>query len=383
MASLKLVLELELKKKPAIDEENTEMDHKIWSRLPQELLLLVLAKLPTLVLAKFRVICKQWKFLLSPPANNFKRISFADISCNPSPAFLIGGLSFAHTKNSVLNDLYLLQSTPLLGAPDAPSLFYICNPVTRTWKMLPPLVELRSRQDFIGLAFDSFRKTFLLITGEYMRHENQNTVVMEMYDSETDSWSKLEINTPISLFPTGEGVYSRGRFYWINQTIVGSMLRLDVAAFNVAERSWDVINQPEHFCYGKLTGYDGNVILVDNKDLSLWKLNEDVKEKEYSWLEFEVFPRNLYEEFGLKKENVVNEFSRQRNPQVGLSYNHSQVVVNSCGWILIHLYQKKLVVVDAEGRTMRSIEGKLLTLFEQAASPLPLHGYEVNNVWWP
>ncbi|GLJ24017.1 hypothetical protein SUGI_0457520 [Cryptomeria japonica] len=185
MASLKLVLELELKKNPAIEEKNTDMGHKIWSRLSQELLLLVLAKLPILAIGKFRVVCKQWTFLLSPPANNFKSISSAVSSCNSSPAFLIEGLSFAHMKNFVLNDLYLLQSAPtsrrhrlsldflgalngsvvtscksLLcyscydkGAPDAPSLFYICNPVTRTWKMLPPLVELRSRQDFIGLDF--------------------------------------------------------------------------------------------------------------------------------------------------------------------------------------------------------------------------------------
>ncbi|GLJ24018.1 hypothetical protein SUGI_0457530 [Cryptomeria japonica] len=134
------------------------------------------------------------------------------------------------------------------------------------------------------------------------------------------------------IFPhKGKGVFQR-KVTLDNQTIVGSMLRLDVTAFNVAERSWDVINQPKHFCHGKLTGYYGNVILVDNKDLSLWKLNEDVKEK------------------------------GQRNPQVsvGLSYNHSQVVVNSCGRILVYLYQKKLVVVDAEGRAMRSIEAKAL-----------------------
>lgn len=164
------------------------------------------------------------------------------------------------------------------------------------------------------------------------------------------------------------------------------MPRNDVAAFNVAEKSWDVIKQPENFCYGKLTGHDGNVILVDDKDLSLWKLNEDAgNEKGYCWLELEVFSRSLYEEFILNQRNVVHSFSRQRNPHVnvGSSYSYSQVVVNSCGWILVHIYQKMLVVADREGRVMRRIKGKLLKVFEQAASPLPLHGYEINNIWWP
>lgn len=238
LASLKLVLELELelKRKPAIKEESSERDDEIWSRLPQELLLLVLAKLPTLVSRKLRVVCKEWRFLLSPPTIIFKSISSAVSPCNTSPAFLIGGLSFTHMKNSVLNDLYLIQSAPtscmhrlstdFLGAfngsvatscksilcflsndkggLEAPSLFYICDPVTRTWKMLPPLVGFRSRQDFIGLLLDSFTRRFILITGGNRRHESQNTLVMEMYDSETDSWTKLEMKAPISLCPTGE-----------------------------------------------------------------------------------------------------------------------------------------------------------------------------------
>ncbi|KAH9309617.1 hypothetical protein KI387_037528, partial [Taxus chinensis] len=111
-SSLKLVLELELLKKPAIKEETIEMNGEIWSGLPQEILMLVLAKLPTLNIGKFRVVCKRWKFLLSPPGNALKRISSAVSPCNPSPAFLIGGLCFSHMKKSVMNDLYLLQSVP-------------------------------------------------------------------------------------------------------------------------------------------------------------------------------------------------------------------------------------------------------------------------------
>ncbi|KAH9302690.1 hypothetical protein KI387_014273, partial [Taxus chinensis] len=68
------------------------------------------------------------------------------------------------------------------------------------------------------------------------------------------------------------------------------------------------------FRCGKLTGYDGNVVLADNKDLCLWKLNEDVKDRGYSWLKLQEFLRILYEDLALKQGSIVNDLSMPRNP---------------------------------------------------------------------
>lgn len=72
---------------------------------------------------------------------------------------------------------------------------------------------------------------------------------MEIYDSGTNGWAKLEItNPPISISPFGKGIYSRGKFYWINNSKVDGirlMFRLDIVAFNITEISWDIIGQPQ------------------------------------------------------------------------------------------------------------------------------------------
>ncbi|GLJ34671.1 hypothetical protein SUGI_0697390 [Cryptomeria japonica] len=377
------------------------MNSEIWCRLPEELLVIVLAKLPTLLTAKFRAVCKQWKFLLSP-SQGFQRIIQFVHPCS-TPAFIICRLYPSHRINSFNNNLYLLQppsnshlhrlSLKIL-APDsinvvascksvlccskdeAPTLFYICNPVTKTWKELPP-PKLR-RYDFIGLAFDGSTRVCILIIGRTLIIGEESNVVVDVFNSQTNAWTKLQMNTVIFVCPLGEGVYSRGRFYWVNSTYLGlNQCRLDVVSLDITKKHWDVIRHPEltdrflsqSFYHWQLTGYDGKVVLVYSKDLRLWRLNEDDREERWSGLP--ELPRSLCSE--VVYTGIVNDFGSQRS---------AQVVVDSSGWICVHLPGNKIVVFDEEGRLMRTIEGRQMAMFTQTR-PTSVRAFEINNVWWP
>ncbi|GLJ24782.1 hypothetical protein SUGI_0473910 [Cryptomeria japonica] len=407
----------ELKRKLAV-EETLEMDVEVWSKLPEELLMRVLSHLPTLIMRKFKIVCKSFNNILLA-----KQIHLS------VPAFLFGGMHGCSSyplihdshdcwyHDSFLHHLYLLQSLPtyplrkltlrflatrgkvvttckslLCYRSDRtpPNLYSICNPITRTWKSLPPPIQLLSETHFIAMAFDPCARRCLLVIGVNNNsggHRNQ--LVMEIFDSQSSTWTKFEMDMPLSICPKGEGVFSRGTFYWINYTTFDQSrspkFRYDVVGYNVEENRWDVIKKPqttidvpefEYQCYYKLTGYDGKIILVDQIDMSLRKLNIEGR-KGPSWSELQAFPRSPYEETvrlrNLWRADVQQNFKRA----------YPQIVMNSCGWVLVHLPGKKIYVYDAEGKMVRTIEGKLLRVFELKGWGIPIHAYEINNAWWP
>ncbi|GLJ24794.1 hypothetical protein SUGI_0474090 [Cryptomeria japonica] len=202
------------------------------------------------------------------------------------------------------------------------------------------------------------------------------------------------MDVPLSICPKGEGLYSRGSFYWINYTPFDQSgrpkFRFDVAAYKVAEKRWDIIRQPqtrsdvpefeyEHRCSWRLTGYDGKVVLVDQVDMSLWKLNIEGCEGP-SWSEFQAFPKSPYKEI----VSLGNFRRADRNPEnSGFIWPHPQILINRCEWVLVHLPYQKLVVFDSEGRMIRSVEGRLFSAFGLEGWRVPIHGYEINNIWWP
>ncbi|GLJ24790.1 hypothetical protein SUGI_0474020 [Cryptomeria japonica] len=343
------------------------MDVEVWSNLLEELLMRVLSHLPTIIMIKFKVVSKS------------RRTEFRQsIKC---PSLFVPWFSYRSYHTDYFKDIETAT----------PSFFYsICNPITRTCKRLPPAIQLRSEMHFIAMSFDTFARRCLLVIGVNNNtggHRNQ--LVMEIFDSESSTWTKLEMDMPLSICPNREGVYSRGSFYWINYTPLDqsrpTVFRYDVVAFNVREKRWDVIKRPqtaidipefEYKCCWKLTGYDGKVVLVDQIDMSLWKLNIELCDKP-SWSELQAFPKSPYEE----RVSCGNKGRANGHPNVTRAY--PRIVINSCGWVLVHIPLKQLVIFDAEGRMVRSIEGKLVRVFELAGWRFPLHAYEINNVWWP
>eukprot|EP01018_Ginkgo_biloba_P028398 Gb_19345 [translate_table: standard] len=208
--------------------------------------------------------------------------------------------------------------------------------------------------------------------------QEQNNTIVEIYDSETNAWTKLQMTTKRSVCPQGEGLYSKGRFYWMNATFLGMIMsRTDVVALNVQDKGWDLVKNPqtpngpysEQMHYWQMTGHDGRVVLVYNKHLCLWKLNEgdDDDATKYEWSVLQILPRWLY------GEQECSDISSQ---------TCVQVVVNGSGWILVFLPKKKMVLFDAEGKVVQSMQGTELAMFTDTC-PTFVRSFEVNNIWWP
>ncbi|GLJ51604.1 hypothetical protein SUGI_1096780 [Cryptomeria japonica] len=410
VSALKSESEMNLKGIIAMNGEQIEMDNKIWSELPEELLILVLSSLPTLISRNFRVVCKRWQDLLLP-SPMFRDIS-STLVPSSSPAFLVGAAYSPHSRKT--HRLYLLDSRPLGVYPfsldflgrgrfsvltsckgilccrssytqGGPTFFYIFNPLTRTSLSLrsPPdpkrLPPYRSSFDFVrylgfyGLAFDSATRSYILVIG-YNNPINgeRNNMEMQIYDSCTNEWTLINMNLSNPIIPSRGGIYSKGNFYWINGDS-SMIITFHVAVFNVANRNWSIIelpSRPENSgdpSHWHLTGSDGNVLVAYKKDLSLWKLDEE----DNSWSELQLFPRSLREE----NMRRLNDHSRRN---LG-----TEVVANSCGWILVYMGGCKMIVFDAQGRIILCIQGKLLEFFHDIGRSWNVFGYEINNVWWP
>ncbi|GLJ24792.1 hypothetical protein SUGI_0474040 [Cryptomeria japonica] len=156
------------------------------------------------------------------------------------------------------------------------------------------------------------------------------------------------------------------------------MFSSDVVLFDVAERHWATIRKPRREdpwdstwaptqCLWKLTGHDTNVVLVHLKDISMWKLNED---EEYSWSELQAFPRILY-------RHDTTTYNHLR----WLRFKHPEVIVNSCGWVLLLMHGSRFVMFDGKGRMELNSKLKLERCYAKSDYRMSLHAYEINNIW--
>ncbi|GLJ51614.1 hypothetical protein SUGI_1096950 [Cryptomeria japonica] len=280
----------------------------------------------------------------------FREIS-STIVPSSSPAFLVGA---TYTPSRRAHRLYILDSQQLAVYPfsldfmgrlhlrvltsckgivccrstylmGGRTFYYICNPVTRTWRNPPPFRNSPPR----------YHSTVL---GSVTRTSTTIVPQLDFYGLAFDSATR--------------------------------------SSFNVAKSNWSIIDLPsrpensDDPYHWSLAGSDGNVFPAYKKDLSLWKLNE---EHNMSWSELQLFPRSLREE----NTRRLNSLSRRS------SFVGTEVVANSCGWILVYMRGCKMIVFDAKGGLVLCIQDKLLDFFDHIGQSWIAYGYEINNVWWP
>ncbi|CAM6025109.1 unnamed protein product [Sphagnum balticum] len=212
-----------------------EMDSRIWSELPHDLIVKILAWLPTPYVVRMRTVCKAWNTLA---------FSADDMRCVPTPEpwLLVCNYSssstFSHTVSALdpvaqkwYTDIPLTlrdsSSTTLgvggAGASAAASsssnntqstdnvqvctsagglllcrseehVLYTCNPLTKSWRQLPPCLAPVG-----GFTFEAFEMDVDASTGSFRiyhdlcRYDESDRCdrMSELYDSETGSWKPL------------------------------------------------------------------------------------------------------------------------------------------------------------------------------------------------
>lgn len=345
--------------------------------LPDDLWRSILARLPVRDVARMRIICKGWKDLL-PPGDALQRID-PNFSVNSIPAFLIqlfwdpqhqetwvielanGGRGINFYKSPSPNGRIVVDACRSIcfcmrNEEDRLDLS-LCNPATRTWRQLPRPAHNDPNWDFNAMTFDAtLRRCTVLLGYNNVEEGGGRLMVLEIYDSESNAWTRVSMRALRFIQPRGKGLYSNGKFYWIIEWNAMYFM----VALAIAERSWTEIRLPEvcrSICHYPaslyLSGCDGGVVLIRYgevpEDIRMWRLNDGEE-----WREDEIW-----------------------RPE---GHEYLSVVANK-GWVMMKTIVDSQMVIY-----LRNLEQKTTDKisFRHIGYPRFFHSaFESNNVWWP
>ncbi|CAM6101836.1 unnamed protein product [Calypogeia fissa] len=308
--------------KMQMKREAATMDENLWGALPQDLLERVLAWLPFVSLFRARGVCKKWKMLV------FSKVFLdlcAEVPCREK-YFLLFPIIGEQIVCSALDTSTLQwhKIPPLsflppqvkyveggaggllffsVNAQIKPVILYVCNPMTRCWRKLPPMTHRRTPL-VRHMVVDKVTNTYKIIVAGNAELSNSGQddhrfLSTEVYDSGTNSWS-ITGSLPPQVDLNWSSAYSNGELYCVANQL-GSM-RLGVITYNVQDGTWsdEVEELPEGFSLAQVVEAQGRVLTVAEhykndivKSIHVLEINLGTRE----WTEISKLPRSLLIEF--------------------------------------------------------------------------------------
>jgi len=187
-------------------------------------------------------------------------------------------------------------------------------------------------------------------------------MVLEIYDLESNAWTRVFMKLPFFVEPHGKGLYSKGRFYWVIKLNVIYFM----VAFSITERCWTKITLPEG-CRNirrwpsslYLSGCDGRVELIQRGEefdcICMWRLNE--VQGTVDWCELQYI---LSQECPLFYKVVANN-----------------------RWMMMVDREMEIYLCNSEIKLTKKISLPSQLHRSVGYSKLFLSAFESNNVWWP
>nr|XP_024375479.1 F-box/kelch-repeat protein At5g15710-like isoform X1 [Physcomitrium patens]PNR54599.1 hypothetical protein PHYPA_008276 [Physcomitrium patens] len=214
-----------------------KMDPEIWSQLPQEMLLDVLARLPYDYIPRLREVCKRWKELLVAKYFTDRIVSVrksqtpfllvcvkrfqAIVAYNParrewrevfiwkkSPNFYI------HSLRAAGGGLLCFEGNVGRKREDGDIRLLICNPISKLWRILPPLPSGIKTSGCVNLVvLENEPNQFKILFTQIHQLHGQRRLVGTLFDSLTDSWTTHSEDTTLeSIY---RSVYVNGSMHYI------------------------------------------------------------------------------------------------------------------------------------------------------------------------
>ncbi|KAL2649467.1 hypothetical protein R1flu_017595 [Riccia fluitans] len=285
--------------------KHTKMDPSLWSALPEHLVERVLARLPIASFFRFRSVCKSWNKLIVSPT--FLQI-YAEVP-SQEPWFWMftdddyrDGSTYDPTLNkwhhlplpSLPSDEVFFPAAAAGGLvclgcyDDGWKRFVVCNPLTRKWRELPPMLNPPFRLYTVGMVVDKESKTFkVLVAG--------TCEIYEIYDSSINCWKKTCILPP--------GFYRWHHSILCNGFLYSRRFQFDgLVAYDIRGGVWSQIQAPMPHafdyhvlveCQGKLYTVGGLVKNEMTRKICILELQTSRLE----WVEVDCMPSMLCEEF--------------------------------------------------------------------------------------
>ncbi|KAL9248516.1 F-box only protein 6-like protein [Drosera capensis] len=255
------------------DSPSEVMDQKIWKEFPEDLMEVVIARLPIDAFFRFRVVCRKWNSLLSST-------SFCH-HCAQVPQSQPWSFTITHGKITtgamydpiakkwhhlmiprLPPELYLLPVASAGGLICLNDIghkkFFVCNPLTQTWKELPGRSVNVWSPIVVGMIWSKSSCTDgykIIWVGSDGKHE--------VYDSINNSWARPgdippEISIPLSLKFKSQAVSINTTIYFLRSDPEG------IVSYDVESGVWKqfLVPNPPHSTDYTLAECGGRIMLV-------------------------------------------------------------------------------------------------------------------------
>ncbi|BBN09831.1 hypothetical protein MPTK1_4g23040 [Marchantia polymorpha subsp. ruderalis] len=292
-----------------------DMDPTLWSRLPQDLLERVVAKLPTGSSMKMRCVCREWNAMICgrdicPPCLNDSLLLCTYVGLpyhlvlkwvNPRTAsWNIRLLSLYKFRGGDYPGHNLLTARGALVACDGGVLCFgfpynvqhivLCNPLTKCWRKLPGLIFHKAAYTWrvAGMSFNKEAGHHVIVMAGFFSEERERGAnrlkATQIYDSSTDSWSFAHQPTPVrgGIWSTSVNkvVFTEDYLFVLTSASLGSQHFLQI--FSMKKRTWveiSVEGAVDNNGSAYLITQQGEIYLVAQEQrhgiqhLTFWKLD--------------------------------------------------------------------------------------------------------------
>ncbi|XP_068663865.1 F-box protein At5g49610 [Aristolochia californica] len=278
-----------------------------WS-FPDDVLIQILARLPTKSVLRFRAVCKQWYKLTS--SKYFIRL-FNEISSDnqmllvetvklvdSSSTFMCidKSSSISEFSLSFLNDRVkvrascngLLCCSSILNR----GVYYVCNPMTRKFRTLyrateRPLSRFHPEVEatLVGLAVYPNYGRFKVVLADFYRPfgcRPFDSLLCHVFDSETNSWRRFytTLNDEFTHMNKNQVVFVKDSLHWLTKwSRYVLVLDLDNEAWSKIHLPHEIVNVLDTKIY--LLELEGSLSVVQilKNYMITWNLNSYMKEE--------------------------------------------------------------------------------------------------------
>ncbi|KAF9620909.1 hypothetical protein IFM89_015306 [Coptis chinensis] len=243
--------------------------------------------------------------------------------------------------------------------------YYVCNPMTRDYKMLPrtrerPMTRFHPDDEatLVGLSFDVGSSRFSVVLAGFYRPFGRrplDSFICLVYDSENGMWRRSisSRNEEFTHMNKNQVVYANGSLHWLTYNC------LYVLVFNLDKDLWRKISLPDEIVGGSgarlhLLELDGSVsvIRITESWMTIWVLKESNGDE---WFEVDrvslrcitglvpsVFPISQTREvLFLASQKQILEYHRRSRV-----WKEVYAVKNSCTyplWFSAHAFRSTIV----------------------------------------
>ncbi|KAL3700607.1 hypothetical protein R1sor_018629 [Riccia sorocarpa] len=254
-----------------------DLAEKVWHEMPEDVVLTIVSFLPAKSLARFRAVNTSWHHLLSSTSFtgsclHMRPLLFLNVkdsathhriftleSPNKWQEFQFTYLPVASSSQTRV----VAASVGLVCVQADSEVLFVCNPITKAWIKLPPLILGGYEYPVIGMIENRNDPSNYRVVVTGLKHTT------EVYNSSTGQWR---------LIPGGKASHDSCTTF--HQGILYSAGIAKILTYDVEEESWTEIDYPvpwPRLCAKRISECQGRLFLIasdsEEHSLIIWTLD--------------------------------------------------------------------------------------------------------------